>query len=76
MAGYLHPLKLLIKLETWTESRKFLMKDQCVISFGQIPTSVQVGEFLLEELDTLLVRTFQNSLTERMISNLLLEHIN
>lgn len=71
-----HLLKLLIKLEIWTESKKFLMKDQCVIYFGQTLMSVQDGAFHPEELDIHLVRTFQNNLTERMISSLLPEHIN
>jgi len=62
-------LKLLIKYEILTEFRKFHMKDQCVIYFGQIQTREQDGVFLLEEQVTHLDKIFLSNLTEQMISN-------
>lgn len=54
-------LKLLIILELWKESRKFLMKDPCVICFGQIPMIDQVGEWTLEVQATHLDRILLSS---------------
>lgn len=55
-------LTLLNKSNNLTEFKRYLMKDQCVISSGQILMIDAVGVFLREELATLLDKTFQNSL--------------
>ena len=46
-----------------TESKKFLTRVPCVISFGQTLTTDVAGVFPLEALATLLARTSQSSST-------------
>merc|ERR1719354_81004 len=48
----------LITSVLWIDCKKFLMRDPCVIFFGLTLMIEAVGEFLLEEQDTHLVRTY------------------
>ena len=51
MVVYLHLLRPLITFGILIVFKKFLMKVQCVISYGLIQMIAVVGEFLLVELD-------------------------
>ena len=57
------------------EFKRFLMKVQCVISFGQILTIDAVGVSRQEVLATLLVKTSQSNLIIPIISSSSLELI-
>jgi hypothetical protein len=50
-----------IKLDSWIEFRKFLMKVLCVICYGQTLMIDAVGASHLEVLDTPLDKIFQNN---------------
>jgi hypothetical protein len=49
-------------LDNLIESKKYLMKDLCVIYYGLIPMIDAVGEFPLEVPDILSVRIYLNNL--------------
>ena len=68
-------LTLWNKLNNSIEFKRFLMKVQCVISFGQILTIDAVGVSRQEVLATLLVKTSQSNLIIPIISSSSLELI-
>ena len=56
MVDYRRQLRPLITFEILIVSKKFLMRDLCVISCGLTQMIDVVGVYLQEELDTLLAR--------------------
>lgn len=69
-------LILLSKSNYLIEFKKFLMKGQCVISFGQTLTIDADGVFPQEAQGILSARTSQSSSITRIILNSLPERIN
>lgn len=69
-------LILLSKSNYLIEFKRFLMKGQCVISFGQTLTIDADGVFPQEALGILSARTSQSSSITRIILNSLPERIN
>jgi len=69
MEVFLLILRVLIKFENLIEFKRFLMKEQCAIYFGQIQMKEWVGECLLEVQVIHLVKTFLKISIEQMVSN-------
>jgi len=76
MVGSLLALTAWTKLSSLIEFKKFPMKDQCVICYGQTLMNDVAGVFLREGLATLLVKIFLSNLIILMDSNLYAGHIN
>jgi hypothetical protein len=66
MVVFLLVLTRLIRLDSWTEFKKFPMKGLFVTSYGLTPMIDAVGVFLPEELDTHSGRTSASNLTIKM----------
>ena len=67
MEDFLPASKLWTTSELWKDSRKSLMKDPCATCSGPILMTGLAGEWILEALDTLLVKTLLNNLTTQTI---------
>jgi len=66
MVGYLLVSTVLIKLNSWIESKKCPMKDQCAICCGQTLMIDADGESLQEVLAIPLDKIYQSSLITLM----------